>query len=266
MPFTRACQQARKEGFEGIEIAPFTIFGDFTDQSIGRAIPETNHILQGEGLAFVGFHWLLAKPEGLHLTSPNLMVRGRTWDYLRFLLDCAGAFGGGNLVLGSPKQRSTPPGMEPEEVKNILREGLSRLASHAASCKSMILLEALSPDQTDIITSLEEATDIVKKIGQPSIGTMFDFHNARDEKKAPQVLLDEYWSLIAHVHLNETEGGPPGSGGTDYAPSLRSLMNHHYRGWLSIEIFSVPENPGQMLRTAMSTMKMAEKTATALAQ
>jgi len=263
MSFAEVCRTAREEGFEGIEVAPFTIFGDFSDTSIGRAIPEANHILKEEGLEFVGFHWLLAKPEGLHLAAPDLFIRSRTWDHLRFMLDCAGAFGGGKLVLGSPRQRSTPAGMKPDQVKGILGEELARLADYAASCNSMILLEALSPDQTDIVTSLEEATAIVKEIDRASIRTMLDFHNARNEKRAPHLLVDEYWPFIAHVHLNETAGGPPGSGDTDYASSLCSLMRHGYGGWLSIEIFEVPENPRQVLRTALDTMKRAEKAADA---
>lgn len=261
LPFSRACRIAKEEGFEGIEIAPFSIFGDFSDATIGRAMVECRRILQEEGLQFVGFHWLLAKPEGLHLASPDRYVRSRSWEHLRFMLECAAGFGGGKLVLGSPKQRSTPQGMTPIEVKGILLKELSAIADHAVSCNSQLLIEALSPDQTDIVTSLEEAVDIVEKVGKPAIKTMFDFHNARRESLGPAPLIERFYPYIEHIHLNETEGGAPGTGSTDYMPSLRALLRRGYFGWLSMEIFQAPEDPRQVLRTAMRTMQEAEASA-----
>jgi len=259
LPLSSACCIAKEEGFDGLEFAPFTVFGEFTDYEIGKALSEIRSILDGEGLSFVGFHWLLAKPEGLHIASPDRFVRSRTWDHMRFLLDCAGALGGGKLILGSPRQRSTLPGMSREETQEILKNGLAQLGHHAASCNSMLLIEALSRDQTDIVTSLEEAVHLVEEIDHPAIQTMFDFHNARDETSPPCKLLAKYFSYIAHIHLNETDGGPPGSGQTDYASALGVLIDQGYSGWLSIEIFEVPEDPKSLLHTAMQTMQKAQR-------
>lgn len=266
MPFGEACRITREEGFEGMEIAPFTIFGDFSDAAIGKGIVDCRHILKEEGLHFVGFHWLMAAPTGLHLASPNRFVRSRSWEHLRFMLECAAGFGGGNLVLGSPKQRSTPQGMAPSEAKRILIDGLLEIASHAASCDSKLLIEALSPDQTDIVTNLEEAVEAVRRVDKPAIRTMFDFHNARAEHHDPATLIERFYPYIEHVHLNETEGGgAPGTGNTDYLPPVRSLLARGYRGWLSMEIFQVPEDPRQVLQTAMRTMREAESAARGIA-
>ncbi|MCX8013048.1 MAG: sugar phosphate isomerase/epimerase [Rectinema sp.] len=258
MPFSRACRMARKAGFEGLELAPYTVFGSFTDHEINHALPHIAHVLKEEGLAFAGFHWLMAKPDGLHLASPDPFTRSRSWDHLRFLIDCAGALGGGVLVLGSPKQRSTPPGMTRAQVMDILAEGLATLAPHAEACRSLLLPEALSPDQSDVITSMEEAASFVRKADHPAIRMMFDFHNARDEKDPPEVLITRYIQYIAHIHINERDGGPPGSGSTDYAPSMKVLNAAGYQGWISMEIFSIPEEPEPILRKAVETMKMAE--------
>ncbi len=261
MPFSKACSLAAQEGFRGVEIAPFSVFEDFSQLTIKENITEIRSILEKENLEFVGFHWLLAKPEGLHIASPDLVIRRRTWDHMRRLLECASALGGGKLVLGSPRQRSTPPGMTSDEVKNILREELARIAGFAASCNAMILVEPLSSDQCDVVTSLDEAVNIVKDIDQASIRTMFDFHNAREETKPAHILIEEYWPYIAHIHINEKEGGAPGTGTTNFVPSFRTLLNHGYSGWLSMEIFDVPKKPDLLLHTAISAMKEAEMSA-----
>lgn len=264
MPFSEACRITKEEGFEGLEIAPFTIFGDFSDTTIGKAMVECAKILKEEGLRFTGFHWLMAQPEGLHLASPDRYVRSRSWEHLRFLLECAAGFGGGNLVLGSPRQRSTPQGMTPSEVQRIIVEGLMEIADHAASCDSKVLIEALSPDQSDIVTSLAEAADIVERIRKPAIQTMFDFHNARAERLAPVQLIERFYPHIEHIHVNETaDGGAPGTGNTDYLPPVRALLEHAYTGWLSMEIFQIPDNPREVLRTAMRTLRAVEASARA---
>jgi len=51
-------------------------------------------------LDFVGFHWLFLSPKGLHITTPDLTIRKRSWDHLQRLVDIAGELGGGVLVLG----------------------------------------------------------------------------------------------------------------------------------------------------------------------
>lgn len=258
MPFARACRIARQAGFEGMELAPFALFGAFTDHEISHAMPQIARVLKDEGLAFAGFHWLMAKPDGLHLASPDPFVRSRSWDHLRFLLDCAGALGGGVLVLGSPKQRSTPPGMTRSQVLDILADQLSRLAPHAQDCNSLILPEALSPDQSDVITSMQEAAELVEGINHPAVRMMFDFHNARAESDPPEVLIERHIRHIAHIHINEKDGGPPGSGSTSYVPSMKVLHAAGYKGWISMEIFTVPEDPWPILEKAVTTMKNAE--------
>ena len=62
------------------------------------------------GLETIGLHWLLAKTEGLHLTSPDAAVRQRTADYLVELARCTRDLGGDLMVFGSPAQRRIPAG------------------------------------------------------------------------------------------------------------------------------------------------------------
>ncbi|HWP69056.1 MAG TPA: TIM barrel protein, partial [Rectinemataceae bacterium] len=104
MPLADVCRIARKSGFSGIEFAPFTVFGNFSAGDIAGGVAATRRALDFEGLAFVGFHWLMAKPDGLHLASLDPAVKKRSRDHLARLLEAAGELGGGALILGSPKQ------------------------------------------------------------------------------------------------------------------------------------------------------------------
>src|SRR3569833_86096 len=105
-PLSEACEQAREIGFEGMELAPHTLAEDATllTHSDKR---ELRSQIEDAGLAFVGLHWLLASPPGLHITSADPAVSGRTWDYVHRAIDFCADLGGGVIVIGSPKQRST---------------------------------------------------------------------------------------------------------------------------------------------------------------
>jgi len=66
---------------------------------------------------------------------------------------------------------------------------------------------------------------------------MFDTHNAVDETEPHDVLIERYFPLIRHVHVNETDGGHCGTGDYDFRPVLAALKRLGYQGWISLEAF-----------------------------
>ena len=81
-------------------------------------------------MQIIGLHWLLAKTEGFHLTSPDAAVRKRTGEYLAELARAAADLGGDILVLGSPFQRNVPPG-----ATRAAGRGLRRSTRSATACR-----------------------------------------------------------------------------------------------------------------------------------
>ncbi len=236
--FAQAAKATCKAGYTGIEIAPFTLAADPASLT-PAARRECRDVLAAENLEFAGFHWLLAAPKGLHLTAPDRALRERSWDYLRRIIDLCSDFGGGVLVFGSPRQRSSTGGLTPAQAARNLAEGLAEIAPYAYERGAPVLLEALSPDQTDVVTTLDEAAAIVRAIGHPGVQMVFDTHNAVAEVEPHEVLLDRYFDLVRHVHVNEMDGRQPGSGAYDFGPVLEVLDRRGYAGWVSLEVFDV---------------------------
>jgi sugar phosphate isomerase/epimerase len=235
--FADACRAIRKAGYAGIEIAPFTLAEKPTDVTAAQR-REYKDIIAAEGLQFVGLHWLMVSPKGLHVTTPDAALRARSWEHIRHLIDlCADLGPNGVLVFGSPKQRSTTGGISREEATRNYIEGLSGVAPHAAERGVAILVEALPSDQADVILSLEEAVSIVKQLASPGVRTMFDVHNAADETEPHDVLVDRYFDLIRHVHVNEMDGKHCGAGNYDFKPVLAMLRKRNFAGWVSLEAF-----------------------------
>ena len=257
LPFEQACREIRRIGYDGIEIAPFTLAENATTLSPDDRGRIRQTILD-HGLKFVGLHWLLVSPQGMHAATKDKDVRNRTWNFIRGLIDlCADLSGshdgqGGVMVLGSPQQRSAMEGTKPSEATQILKEELANAAPQAESRGVQLLLEPLSPSQTNVVTSLAEAVSIVKEIGSPAVATMFDVHNAIDEARPHADLLKEYTPYIRHVHVNEIDGREPGTGNYDFRTLLAALNELDYRGWVSLEAFDFTKDP---VETASGALK-----------
>jgi D-psicose/D-tagatose/L-ribulose 3-epimerase len=242
-PFAAACRAIREIGYTGIEIAPFTL-AEKPSEVTAAARQEYARIMQDEGLTFVGLHWLMMSPPELHVTTPDAETRRRSWQHVRDLIDlCAdlspGGEGGGKsvMVFGSPKQRCTTGGLSRAEATRHMAEGLASVAPQAAERGVTVLLEALPLNQCDVVQTLEEAVQIVEEIDSPAIQTMFDVHNAIDEREPHAALIERYFAHIRHVHVNELDGRHCGAGEYDFRPILEALGRLSYSGWISLEAF-----------------------------
>ena len=122
MPFPRQCEYAAKLGYDGLEIAPYTLSED--PHRIGSAqIAAARSAAEDCGIAVTGLHWLLVKPAGLSISSKDEAVRKKTVDVMLSLIDLCAALGGKYLVHGSPQQRRVEAG-ETRAAAHGAREGM----------------------------------------------------------------------------------------------------------------------------------------------
>ncbi|MDQ6760882.1 MAG: sugar phosphate isomerase/epimerase [Acidobacteriota bacterium] len=255
-PLAEVCRSIRRIGYEGIEIAPFTLADRPTEIS-----PEQRRhyreLIQSEGLQFVGLHWLMVSPKGLHVTTPDPALRQRGWDHIRELIDlCADLGDDGVMVFGSPQQRATTGGVTRSEAIANYTEGLAGVAAQALDRRVTILVEALPLNQCDVINSLAEAVSVVEQIGSPAVRTMFDTHNAVDQSEPHATLVDRYFDYVRHVHVNELDGRHPGTADYDFRAIFEVLRHRNYRHWISMEAFDF--SPGAE-KIATESLRYLEK-------
>ena len=254
--FAQTCAAVKKAGYTGIEIAPFTLApapGEITAEGRG----EYRRTMADHGLDFVGLHWLMVSPKGLHVTTPDNLLYRRSWTHIDDLIDlCADLGDNGIMVFGSPFQRNSTGGLTPAEATRRYVEGLKLVAPHAADRGVKILVEALPKSQSDIVNTVAAAAAIVDEIGSPAIQTMFDTHNAADEIEPHAAVLERFYDKIFHVHVNEMDGGYCGSGDYDFQPILEVLRRHQFPGWVSLEAFDF--KPGAEL-IAENSLRHLEK-------
>lgn len=251
LPFEQQCRLAAALGYDGLEVAPFTLDADPTRLTDAQAA-QLRRVAADHGLAITGLHWLLVAPPGLSIVSDDAVLRGRTAAVMERLVELCAAMGGRYLVHGSPKQRSVPQGATRDQAWERARESLERAARRAHACGVTYCLEPLAPAETDLFNTVAEAVRMVEEIANPALKTMIDCSAAGQAESEPVHELMARWmptGHIAHVQVNDPNRRGPGQGAMDFAPILRTLAEMqrkgHYNDTIAVEPFDyVPDGPG----------------------
>jgi sugar phosphate isomerase/epimerase len=251
LEFAVQCARAAALGYDGIELAPFTV-------------SEHPHLLGAEhrarlrrsaadaGIAITGLHYLLVTPPGLSILSGDAAVRSRTVDVMRRLVGLCADLGGRVLVHGSPAQRQIPPGEDPAVAWARARDALAAIAADAEAAGVTYCIEPLSRRQTDFINTVADAVRLVEAIGSPAVRTMIDASAASVTESLPVADLIDRWlptGMVRHIHVNDTNRRAPGQGEDLFAPLFAALVRNGYAGVVAVEPFDYqPDGPASAAR------------------
>jgi D-psicose/D-tagatose/L-ribulose 3-epimerase len=245
LPFERQCAFAAALGYDGLEVAPFTLGPEPHLLPAGRRA-ELRRAAAQAGAPVLGLHWLLVVPEGLSITSADATLRARTLEVVRRLVELCADLGGRYLVHGSPKQRRLEPGRK-AEGRAWAAEAFAAAAEAAGAAGLVYCVEPLAAEETNYLTSVAEAAELIRTISHPALRTMVDCAAAtRGDDGDPATLLRRWLptGLIAHVHANDTSRRGPGEGGLAFRPILAALRDSGYEGTIGVEPFVYePDGP-----------------------
>lgn len=245
LSFEEQCKFIRATGYDGIEIAPFTLGEEPHKLSIARK-NEIKKIAADHGVPITSLHYLMIAPQGMSITSSDKNVRTFTVEVMRALCDLAAELGAKLLIHGSPHQRQLEPGKEAEGTKRGI-EAFAAVAEAANKNGVVYLLEPLSHKNTGFVNTMAQAVDIVRSINSPGLKTMLDCSAAgtSETKSIPEVLREWIPSgLVAHIHFNDPNRRGPGEGDLAIAPIVAALNETGYKGDAAIEPFIYePDGP-----------------------
>jgi sugar phosphate isomerase/epimerase len=235
--FADACRAVKSIGYDGLEIAPFTLAPRITDVSPARR-KELKAMVEDSGLRTIGLHWLLAKTEGFYLTTPDQAVRNRTADYLVALAEATRDLGGTLMVLGSPKQRDLLPGVSYDQAAGYAAEVFDRIMPSVAACGVDLCLEPLAPSETDFLNTCDQAEALIARVAHPALKLHMDVkaQSAEVGRTVPE-LIARHAAKSGHFHAQDVNLKGPGMGDVDFGPILKALVASGYDRWVSVEVF-----------------------------
>ncbi|UKT64815.1 sugar phosphate isomerase/epimerase family protein [Pedobacter mucosus] len=139
------------------------------------------------------------------------------------------------IVLGSGTARRLP---ENYDIKKAQRDFVilcKKLALLAEKSHVKIVLENLQTKETNFLTSVKSAAEVVRLVNHPNFRLNADIFHMRREGESPQSIIDAADVLI-HCEIAENEERTlPGSKGDDFKPYLMALKKANYKGKIFIE-------------------------------
>jgi len=253
-PLEKGFAFAAECGYTGIEIAPFTLATYAHDISAAQRA-EVRRIAEQNGLEVIGLHWLLAKTEGFHVTSPEAEVRRRTADYFANLARLCAEVGGKVLVFGSPQQRNLLAGVSPEQGMQYAVEVLQSVVPVFEACDVVLALEPLGPQETNFLVTTAETVELAERIGSPHVRLHLDCKAMATEPTPIPDLIRHYAGMMAHFHANDPNRQGPGFGRLDFVPILEALGEVDYRGWVSVEVFDYTPGVERLARESVEYLQ-----------
>ena len=235
-PFEKAFAHAAALGYTGIEIAPFTI-----DKNAFNISPtkrnEICELASANGLEIIGLHWLLAKTEGLHLTTADMETRQRTANYLGELARLCQDLGGQVMVFGSPPQRNIPEGVSEVQAFDHAVEVFRSVAPILESTGVTLALEPLGPEEGNFILTAQSAIAIAQAVDSTNVKLHLDVKAMSTETKPIPDIIRDSRDWLVHFHANDPNRRGPGMGNVDFVPIFGALYEVSYDGWVSVEVF-----------------------------
>lgn len=257
--FARVCAFLAEIGYQGVEVAPFTLADRITDVTPTRRA-ELRRQADNEGLKIIGLHWLLAKTTGLSVTSPDEQVRQTTADYLKELARACSDLGGDILVFGSPQQRRIPEGHSQEEAAAFALDTFRRVTPVLEELDVKLCLEPLAPTEADFLNTAEQAVALLRKLDSPCVRLHLDVKAMTSEAVSPADLLRRHHQDLYHFHANDANRRGPGFGDTDFLPIYGALAEIGYSGWVSVEVFDYSPDPETIARESLRYLRECEST------
>jgi sugar phosphate isomerase/epimerase len=252
--WSAVCAAIAEAGYDGVEIAPYTLAEKVQDIP-SRERGDIRSLAQDTGLEIVGLHWLLVKPEGLHIGHPDQAVRARTRDYLCHLVDFCADVGGKLMVFGSPGQRGGTEGAAADDAWAWAAEVFRGVSPVLAEREITLCIEPLTPEETDFINTAAEARRLVEEVAHPNFRMILDAKAMCSEGTPIPDIIRANRDMLAHVHANDENRQGPGFGEVDFRPILAALRGIGYGGYISVEPFEFIPDVGVVARRSVRYLR-----------
>jgi len=233
-------------GFTDADLPLISQFKSYGAEVIELAIVEPSAVTVSKLLAALEAADL-ARPIVCGAFPPGRDLRGSseevaaTVTYLNALIDLAVQLG--SKIVCGPFYSATGRGgahtaEAREEQLEQIATALKPVCSKAEAAGIVLAMEPLNRFETDCVNTLEQAVDLIDRVGSAALKIHIDtFHmNIEEEDSAAAIL--KHGRHIAHVHASASHRGLLGHDQVDWKGVLSALHSIGYSGDIVIESFS----------------------------
>lgn len=228
----RAFADAAALGYDAVEIFP-----PGPDAPEFASVPALieRHRLRVAAVG-TGAGWVVRK---LALTSPDAAVREQARAFIRGIIDVAGRFGA-PAIIGSMQGRSEGA-VTRAQALGWLGEALEELGDYAVGHGVPLLYEPLNRYETNLLNRLGDTAAWLRTLQTKNVRLLADLFHMNIDEADSTAALREAGPLVGHVHFADSNRRAIGLGQTRIAPIITALRDIGYKGFLSAEVFPLPD-------------------------
>ena len=184
---------------------------------------------------------LAAGLDGLTLSDPEESIRQAAVERAAGHIRLAAELGAAVIIGFLAGRLGASDDQEWRTRRAWALEGLAALCRAAEPLGVTLLLEPLNRYESDYINTLSDAADILREIGAPNLKLLADTFHMNIEEADLAASLRAAGPRVGHVHLADTNRQAPGHGHLDIAGILGALDEIGYKGYLSFEVYPLPD-------------------------
>ncbi len=245
----------RRFGVDAIDIAPGKYFPDpanATDDEIAAV----KNWWSEQDIEITGMQALLFGTSGLNVFGSE-DVQNAMLQHLSAVCRIGAGLGARRLVFGSPKNRDRT-GLNDHQAMALAVSFFQRLGDIAQSFGVVVCLEP-NPScyGANFMTTSAGTAQIVVEVAHPSIRMQLDTGALTINEEDPGQVIEQFHSLIGHVHASEPNLVTLGEGNTDHermATAVRNTLPEH-----TVSIEMLPPKNGQPLVAVERALVIALK-------
>ncbi|PHX70958.1 MAG: sugar phosphate isomerase [Opitutia bacterium] len=235
--------RAAKLGFDAVEIFPSSS-EELDAREIKKLCAEHNLKVGAIG---TGAGWVKHK---LRLTDPDATVRRRAQQFIGAIIDFASSFGA-PAILGSMQGRYEGS-VTREQALAWLAEALEQLGPRAHAARVPFLYEFLNRYETNLFNRVADSLEFLKTLRTQNVKLLCDLFHMNIEESDVAAALRLAGPKVGHVHFADSNRRAIGMGHTDMKPVMAALRDIGYSGYLSAEVFALPDSQAAAERTINS--------------
>jgi len=139
-------------------------------------------------------------------------------------------------IFGPPRIPDLSPLASPVELeRQLLLKLFDEMGEAASKAGSLLLVEPLNRYETHLLNRLEQAVEVCKKVGNPSVRIMADFFHMSIEERDIPAAIRQAGQWINHVHLADSTRLLPGHGHTDFKSGFAALKDIGFNEYMALE-------------------------------
>lgn len=242
-PLEEGFAKAAAHGFDAVELF---LSGP---EAVPVAVIQELQARHGLGISAVGSGAGMVE-HGLSLTDCDEMTRRAARSFLDGMIGFAGRLGA-PVILGS-MQGKWGADVPREQALDWLAESLEFAGAAAAEHGVPFFYEPLNRYETNLFNRQVAAADFLRERSIGNVLLLADLFHMNIEEPDLAATLREAGPAIGHIHWADSHRLAMGTGHTDPAPIIAALREIGYTGYLSAEIFPLPDADTAAARTIAS--------------